>query len=288
MGAGEADSAGRGGLITERSPSAGSIAPRIFGILNLSSASFSDGGKYADPDSALAHAARLRMDGADVIDVGAAASNAAAPAITADEEVARLTPVLTELLRGGVGVSVDSACPAVQRHALELGVGYLNDVAGFGDETLYERLASTTAKLVVVHTMTGPRAAPRDTRPGEVTASLARFFDARISALVEAGVASDRLILDPGMGLFLGSGVDPSIEALRGLGDLRQRYGLPVLVSVSRKSFLGEITGRPVAQRGAATLAAELLAVEAGVDYVRTHDPGALRDALAVRRAILG
>lgn len=288
MGTRTAVVAGRGGLSEDRAPSAASSTPHILGILNLSPESFFDGGKYNTPELALAHAAHLRAEGADVIDVGAAASNATAPAISADEEIARLDPVLTELLRAGATVSIDSASPAVQRHVLARGVSYLNDVSGFGDETLYDLFAAASAKLIVVHTLTGPRAAPRDTRPGEVMSSLQRFFDRRIEALVGAGISADRLILDPGMGLFLGSGAAPSLEALRGLGELRQRYGLPVLVSVSRKSFLGDITGRPVAFRAAATLAAELYAVEAGADYVRTHEPGALRDALAVERALRG
>jgi dihydropteroate synthase type 2 len=236
----------------------------------------------------LAHAAHLVAEGADVIDVGAAASNAAAPTISLVAELGRLDPVVSELMRAGTAVSIDSASPEVQRHALDLGVAYLNDVSGFGDEALYPRLAAAQTKLIVVHTLTGARAAPRDTRPGEVTASLQRFFDGRIAELTKAGVARERIILDPGMGLFLGSGAGPSIEALRGLPALRARYGLPILVSVSRKSFLGDITGRPVTERAAGTLAAELYAVDAGADYVRTHAPGALRDALAVSRALRG
>ena len=237
----------------------------------------------------MAHARHLISDGADVIDIGAAASNAASPAIAPESEIARLVPVLTAVMGTGASVSVDSASPEVQRVALEHGVGFLNDVSGFPHETLYDRLRESTAtKLIVVHTLTGPRAAPRDTRPGEVSTSLWRFFDERIASLTRAGIAAERIILDPGMGLFLGRGAGPSIEALRAVPELRRRYGLPVLVSVSRKSFLGELTGRAVPERAAATLAAELYAVEAGADYVRTHVPGALRDALAVVAALHG
>jgi dihydropteroate synthase type 2 len=286
VGAGRTEVAGRRGHLKAGPPS--SVAPRIFGILNLSPESFSDGGKYCEPASGVEHAARLRTQGADVIDVGAAASNIDATAIPAEEEIARLEAVLTELLGKGVIVSVDSASPTVQRYALDRGVHYLNDVGGFADETIHARLATSSAKLIVVHTLTGPRAFSRDTRPGEVAASLWPFFDRRIEALSKAGVSTERMILDPGMGLFLGRGAEPSIEALRSVSALRRRYGLPVLVSVSRKSFLGDITGRPIAERGAATLAAELYAVQAGADYVRTHDPGALRDALEVGRALRG
>jgi len=231
----------------------------------------------------------LLADGADVIDIGAAASNAASPEISPDVEIARLAPVLKAVMRIGAAVSVDSASPEVQRVALEHGVGFLNDVSGFADETFYERLrASPATKLIVVHTLTGPRAAPRDTHVGEVGASLWRFFDERVASLTKAGIGAERIILDPGMGLFLGSGAGPSIEALRAVPELRRRYGFPVLVSVSRKSFLGDLTGRGVSERAAATLAAELYAVESGADYVRTHVPGALRDALAVVAALRG
>jgi len=285
MGTGASYVAGRGPLKAEP---ARTRTPRVFGILNLSPESFSDGGMYCEPKAALEHAELLRERGADVIDVGAAASNTQAPAISSEEEIARLEPVVTDLVRAGFAVSIDSSCLAVQRYAIEQGVSYLNDVGGFADETLYEDLASSPVKLIVMHAVTGARARPRDTRSGEVTASLWQFFDRRVEALSSAGISRDRMILDPGMGLFLGRGVGPSIEALRNVGELRRRYALPVLVSVSRKSFLGEITGRPVGERAAATLAAELYAVALGADYIRTHDPGALRDALAVDRALRG
>ena len=288
MGARAARIAGRGALSDLLPDAPAKPTPVILGILNLSPESFSDGGKYSEPAVALAHATHLVAEGADVIDVGAAASNAAAPTISPAAELGRLDPVVSELMRAGTAVSIDSASPEVQRHGLDLGVAYLNDVSGFGDEALYPRLAAAQTKLIVVHTLTGARAAPRDTRPGEIMASLQRFFDGRIAELTKAGVARERIILDPGMGLFLGSGAGPSIEALRGLPALRARFGLPILVSVSRKSFLGDITGRPVAERAAGTLAAELYAIDAGADYVRTHAPGALRDALAVSRALRG
>jgi dihydropteroate synthase type 2 len=112
------------------------------------------------------------------------------------------------------------------------------------------------------------------------------FFDSRVAALERAGVARERLILDPGMGFFLGGNCEPSLVVLRSLGSLRARFGLPLLVSVSRKSFLGTLTGRAVPERGAATLAAELFAAAQGVDFIRTHDVRALADALRVRSAL--
>ena len=171
----------------------------------------------------------------------------------------------------------------MQLHALSFGVAYLNDVTGFSDASIYRDLARARCKLVVMHTMTGAFAANRKTAPGEAMASAMRFFDARVKALTDAGIAPSRLVLDPGMGLFLGDGAVPSLEVLRGVGELRRRYELPVMISVSRKSFLRDLTGRALADRGPATLAAEIYAVmRQGAEYVRTHDPGALLDALRV------
>lgn len=254
----------------------------LFGILNVTADSFSDGGRYQSVDAARDHAKSLRRAGADVIDVGAAASNAAADDVTPAEEIARLGPVLDALDREEIVVSIDSSAPEVQRYALARGVAFLNDVGGFGVPSVYDALADANASLIVVHTLTGPRAAPRVTESGEVRSSLRRFFDERIATLMRAGIAKERLWLDPGMGFFLGTGVGPSVEALRCISELRVAYELPVLISVSRKGFLGEITGRGVGDRGAATLAAELYAVASGAAAIRTHDPGALRDAMRV------
>jgi dihydropteroate synthase type 2 len=261
---------------------------RIFGILNLTTDSFSDGGRFLDPEQAATHAKRLHADGANVVDVGAAASNADAAPVSPAEEIARLSPVIDVLERERIPVSVDSFAPDVQRYALGRGVAFLNDVGGFAEPALYDALASSMAGLVVVHTLTGPHAAPRRTAAGEVRTSARRFFDDRIDTLTRAGVARERIWLDPGMGLFLGSGIEPSVEALRLIGELHEAYELPVLISVSRKGFLGEICQRGVADRGAATLAAELYAVDQGAAAIRTHEPGAIRDALRVRAALTG
>jgi dihydropteroate synthase type 2 len=262
------------------------VAPQIFGVLNVTTDSFSDGGRFFDVNAALKQGWHLHNEGADVIDLGAAASNAASAHVAPEHEIARLAPVVDGLRGKGLRLSIDSSSNLVQRQALDWGVDFLNDVGGFADSSSYDMLASASVKLVVVHSMTGPRAAARDTAPGEVRASLFRFFDRRIRDLLDAGVAQGRLIVDPGMGLFLGNGTQPSLEALLSIAEVKRTYGLPVMVCVSRKSFLGDLTGRNVASRGAASLAAEIFALEQGCDYVRTHDPGALRDACAVLAAL--
>lgn len=261
----------------------------LLGILNVTTDSYSDGGRYLEPEAAIAHALELVEGGADGIDVGAASSHPEAEPVTADEEIRRLKPVLAELGRRGVPVSVDSWQPEVQRFALAAGATWINDIRGFPDPSVYPSLAASTVGLVVMHSVGGgTRATRQATEPAAVFRSVVDFFDARVAQLEAAGIARRRLVLDPGMGLFLGSGPEPSLLVLRRLGELRDRYGLPVLVSISRKSFLGKLTGHPVDKRGAASVAAELFAVERGATFLRTHDPRPIRDALAVLEALRG
>ncbi|HEX2485448.1 MAG TPA: dihydropteroate synthase [Myxococcota bacterium] len=258
--------------------------PRLVGVVNVTADSFSDGGRYLEPGAATAHARRLLADGADVVELGPASTHPDAARVPADEEIRRIAPVLDALLPEGVPVSVDTRERETQRYCLRRGVPYLNDVAGFPDEALYEELAAARAVLFVMHSVGGATREPL--APERVLERVYAFFDARLRALTAAGVSRDRLVLDPGMGLFLGGRADASLAVLRDLPRLRRTFELPVMVSVSRKSFLGELTGRPVHERGAATLAAELSAAALGADYVRTHDVAALRDALTVAAAL--
>lgn len=258
---------------------------RILGVLNVTEDSFSDGGRYLDPERAVARALELVRDGADAIDLGGAASHPGARVVAPDEEIRRLAPVVEALVAERVAVSVDSFQPEVQRWALGRGVAYLNDVRGFPHAELYPEVARAECRLIVMHAV-GGAAGRATTDPGTIVERIVAFFAARLRAFETAGIAHERVILDPGMGLFLGGTPEPSLVVLRNLGRLRDRFGLPVLVCVSRKSFLGTLTGRAVHERGAATLAAELFAVSQGVDYLRTHDVRALRDALAVTAAL--
>jgi dihydropteroate synthase type 2 len=260
---------------------------RIVGVVNITEDSFSDGGHYLEPAAALAHTRRLCSDGADVIELGAASSHPDATAVSADEEARRLTPVLEALAGDGFPISVDTTRPETQRLALAHGVAYLNDVRGFPDPRSYEALAASDCRLAVMHSIEGREIATRvHTDPDTIEARIDAFFARRLAALEAAGIARERLVVDPGLGFFLGANPEPSVAVLAAIGRLRARLGLPVLVSPSRKSCLRALTGRGVADIGPATLAAELYAVRAGVDYVRTHDVRALADALTVERAL--
>jgi dihydropteroate synthase type 2 len=258
------------------------MAPKLLGILNITEDSFSDGGRFLDPAAALAKARALAKE-CDAIDLGAASSKPDAIAVAPDVEIARLAPVVGMLKGEGVAVSVDTFAPDVQRWALAQDVDYLNDVRGFPDASLYPALAQSRAKLIMMFSVEGAGPATRLRVPvEELPGLMSRFFETRIAALTKAGVSEDRLILDPGMGLFLGSHPDASFATLRRIADLKREFARPVLISVSRKSFLRKLVDRGVVEIGPATLAAEMFAVREGADYIRTHDPGALKDALTV------
>lgn len=275
-----------------RSPAAGTPGPagrrpRVVGIVNITEDSFSDGGRYLAPQDALAHARRLRSEGADIIDLGPAASHPDSRPVTAAEEQRRLAPVLESLAADGIPVSVDSFHPETQQFAISHGAGYLNDIRGFPDPGQYDALAASGCRLIVMHSVQRAGRATRvTTDPAAVWAGIGRFFSSRLAALQAAGIAADRLIIDPGLGYFLGSSPEPSLRALAGIRELRARFAAPVMVCPSRKSFLRTLTGKDTAHAGAATLAAELFAAGQGADYIRTHDVTAICDALTVLGAI--
>jgi dihydropteroate synthase type 2 len=261
--------------------------PKIIGIVNITEDSFSDGGLYLDPGEALAHARALSADGADVIELGPASSHPDAAPVTAEEQCRRLAPVIEQLTADGVRVSVDSFLPETQGFALARGAMYLNDIQGFSDPSQYAHLAAADCHLIVMHSvqLRGP-ATLVSTDPTAIVGRIERFLADRLDALTTAGIPQGRLIIDPGLGYFLGRNPEPSLVAMGALRRLKAKFRVPVLVSPSRKSFLRNITGRAIADVGAASLGAELYAASQGVDYIRTHDVAALRDALAVHSAI--
>lgn len=270
---------------------------QIVGIVNITRDSFSDGGRYLDPERAVEHGLALAEAGADVVELGPASSNPDASPVPAAEQIARLRPVLEGLASKRARTSdpsnrplricVDATPSEVLRFALAAGADWLNDVRGFPDERLYDELASSSAELVVVHSLGGADRAGRElATPAAVLDSIERFFTERLATLVRAGIREERLIVDPGMGFFLGRDPKASLAVLARIPELRARFGRPVLVSVSRKSFLRTLTGSGLDAIGAATLAAELFAVRAGADWVRTHDVRALRDGLCIERAL--
>jgi dihydropteroate synthase type 2/dihydropteroate synthase type 3 len=263
------------------------IPPKIIGILNLTEDSFSDGGLYLEPAKAREHALRLVEDGANVIDLGAASSNPESKTVSPAEEQRRLQPLIALLQERRAKISVDSFQLETQRFALTQGVDFLNDIQGFPKPEIYEEIAAAACKLIVMHSVQRfGKARKIQTDPEEVLGSISRFFEERLAALSSAGIQRKRIILDPGMGFFLGSNPEPSVRVLRNVQQLKREFGQPVLISVSRKSFLCTITKRTADTAGSATLAAELFAALQGVDYIRTHDVLSLKDGLKVFEAL--
>ncbi|MGP3966115.1 dihydropteroate synthase [Streptomyces sp. 6N223] len=259
----------------------------MVGIVNITEDSFSDGGLYLATGDAMEHARRLRAEGADIVELGPAASHPDAAPVTPGQERQRLAPVLDRLAEENIPVSVDSFLPETHSFAMARGAAYLNDIQGFPDAGRYGELAAGDCRLVVMHSVQRRGPATRmATDPAAVWEGVEGFFAERLAALQAGGVARHRLVIDPGLGYFLGSTPEPSLAVLAGLRHLRARFGVPVLVSASRKSFLRALTKRAIADSGPATLAAELYAAWQGADYIRTHDVAALNDALTVLAAI--
>lgn len=284
-------SSGSGSIGSETASLRGRCGVTILGIVNLTEDSFSDGGRYLDPSAAIEHALALVEEGADVVDLGPASSHPEAKPVPAEQEIRRLTPVLGDLVARGIPVSVDSWRTPVQRFALTEGAAYLNDIRGFADAAFYDELAQSDARLIAMHSIRhGERATREITDPEAVWGAMLGFFDERLASLAAAGIDRSRMILDPGMGLFLGVDPAPSVLVLRRLEQVRSRYGCELLISASRKSFVGRLAGgaaaKSPASRGAASLGAELFAVERGATFIRTHEPRLLRDVLAVRAAL--
>jgi len=262
---------------------------RVVGILNLTPDSFYDGGRFADAGRALDHALRLAAEGADALDVGGLSTRPGTPhqpPVGADEEWRRLEPLLTALVgRIRIPLSVDTYRASVARRALEAGVSMINDVSGLtADREMAGVVAGSGAGLVLMHALGAPNEMHEAREYEDVGLEVRDFLAARMAEAVATGVAAERIALDPGIGFS--KRAEQSVEALRALPRLTA-LGRPLYIGVSRKSFLGTLTGRPVEERLAASLGATVAAVALGARIVRTHDVAATRDALAAAEAIL-
>jgi dihydropteroate synthase len=259
--------------------------PFLMGIVNATPDSFSDGGRFLDAEAAVAQALRLAEEGADLVDVGGESTRPGAPAVPEEEEIARVVPVIERLRARGfpVPISVDTSKGAVGRAALRAGADLVNDVRGLADPDLARAVAEAGVPVVLMHMRGTPadmaeRAVYRDVA-GEVAAELAGSME----RATRAGVARDRILLDPGIGFA--KTAEQSLELLARLGPLRA-LGRPLVVGPSRKSFIGKVTGAPVEARLPGTLAAVAAAVLAGAEVVRVHDVGPARQAALVAAAI--
>jgi dihydropteroate synthase len=259
--------------------------PLVMGIVNTGPDSFSDAFRLETPQQQVDHALALVAEGADLVDVGGESGVTYTQPTAAEEEIARVVPVVARLVAEGVTVSVDTWKPAVARAALEAGAAMINDVSGLAELELADLAASSGAGLVVMHTRAAPKAEAFPDYGGEAGADVERFLRERVAAARERGVADEQIVLDPGPD-FAKSPAD-TVAVLRGLDRLRA-MGRPLLLAISRKYFIGAITGRPPAERLPGTLAAVGWAVDAGAAILRVHDVAAARDYLAVKSVLEG
>lgn len=261
--------------------------PAIVGVVNLGPDSFSDG-RPVDAEGSIVRAREQRAAGATIVELGPTSSHPNSPAVSVAEEMRRLQPVVEGLLDDeGMVLSVDSYQGEVLLWAAGQGVAMVNDVHGFDDPEIRSALAAHHCRLVVVHSIFGAgTVGMEDSDAATIVDRACEFLARRTGELEAAGVHRDRLVIDPGLGFFVGANPEASVEVLANVAEIRAAVGLPIMIAASRKSFLGALTGRPLGERLPASLAAELAAADAGVDYIRTHDSGALRDALLVTAAI--
>ena len=258
--------------------------PRVMGIVNVTPDSFSDGGQFADTRAACAHCDDLLAQGADLLDIGGESTRPGAIVPRAKEEIERVLPVLRHAVALGVPVSVDTSEPAVMRAALGLGVDIVNDVRALRRPGALEAIAShPLAGVCLMHMQGEPGSMQQAPHYGDVVAEVMAFLAERAAALLAFGVDRERIVFDPGYGF--GKTADHNLELLRRQRELLS-LGRPLLVGWSRKATLGKITGKPVAERAAASVAAALLAVQRGASIVRVHDVAATVDALKVLAAI--
>jgi dihydropteroate synthase len=253
--------------------------PLVMGVVNVTDDSFSDGGRYRDPSRAIEHGLRLREDGADLVDVGGESTRPGAQPVEAAEELRRVLPVIEALARAGVAVSVDTMKPEVMRAAIAAGCAVVNDVNAFLATGAVEAVAGADVGLVVMHMQGTPRTMQQKPQYDDVVAVVGAFLRERATALETAGVAGERIALDPGFGF--GKTVEHNRALFRALPALAQ-VGYPLLVGVSRKKMIGDFTRRAVGERSAGSVAAALLAAQNGASLLRVHDVRETVDALNV------
>jgi dihydropteroate synthase len=257
----------------------------VMGVINVTPDSFSDGGLYLEPDVAVAHGLELEREGAAILDVGGESTRPGSAGTPAAEELRRVLPVIEGLVAAGsqAQISIDTSKAEVAAAALEAGATFVNDVTALrADPDLAGVIAAGGADCCLMHMLGDPRTMQLDPRYDDVVAEVGAFLEERMAFAIAAGIDEQRIVLDPGIGF--GKTLEHNLLLLAHLEEL-VALGRPVLVGTSRKSFLGRITGRPVDERLAATIASSVLAYERGASILRVHEVAPVIDALKVAAA---
>ncbi|HYP55265.1 MAG TPA: dihydropteroate synthase [Solirubrobacterales bacterium] len=259
---------------------------KLMGVVNVTPDSFSDGGLFLDEEAAVAHGEELARDGADILDVGGESTRPGAAEVSGVEERERTEPVVRALAAAGHEVSIDTSKSSVAEAALAAGASIVNDVTALrGDPEIAPLVGERGAGLILMHMQGDPRTMQLEPTYEDVVDDVKAFLAERTEAAVAAGVAEERIWLDPGIGF--GKTLDHNLELLRRLGELGD-LGRPLVVGTSRKSFIGKIDGSEVGERRGGTIASSVLAAAEGADVLRVHDVAECRQALTMSAAILG
>jgi len=258
------------------------VTPRIMAILNVTPDSFSGDGLLKARDRVRWRADAAVAAGAAMLDVGGESSRPGADSVSEAEELERVIPVVEALADGGVPISVDTVKPVVMREALAAGASMINDINALRAEGAVDAVAQTAAGACLMHMQGEPRTMQQDPQYDDVVSEVMASLMARVAVVEAAGVAPERIVLDPGFGF--GKTLEQNLALFRALPRFCERY--PVLVGVSRKSMIGGVTGRPVDQRVVGSSVAAALAVQLGASWVRVHDVAETRDALAILAAV--
>jgi len=264
--------------------------PQVMGVVNVTPDSFSDGGTlYANNALSVAaavdRAALMVQEGASIIDVGGESTRPGADAVSVDEELSRVVPVIAALrARFDVAVSIDTSTPQVTTAAAQAGAGLINDVRALQREGALQAAADTGLPICLMHIQGEPKTMQKEPHYDDLLAEISSYFEARIKACCAVGITPDKLILDPGFGF--GKTLQHNLQLLQLLPRL-QKFNLPVLVGMSRKSMIGNVLNKPLDERVYGGLAVAVMALERGATIVRTHDVGATVDALKMAQAVL-
>ena len=253
--------------------------PLVMGIVNVTPDSFSDGGRFFDAEAAIAHGMKLAEEGAAIIDVGGESTRPGAPMVEEAEELRRVIPVIEALSRNvQVPISVDTQKAGVAREAIKAGAGIINDIAANrADEEMWRIAAKTGAGYILMHMQGTPQTMHLKPEYADVVSEVSVFFSERLQAVERCGVRPEQVMLDPGIGF--GKTGKNNLELLRGLKHFKV-HARPLLLGVSRKSFIGKIVGGEAQERGPGSLACEVWAVLNGVQFIRTHEVAATVQAL--------
>lgn len=257
--------------------------PLIMGVVNVTPDSFSDGGRFFSAAAAVAHARQLIDEGADLLDVGGESTRPGADPVTLDEERRRVLPVLEALADAGVPLSVDTQKPELMGEAVAAGAAMVNDVNGFQAPGALAAVAGSACAICIMHKQGNPQTMQQSPQYADVVVDVRDYLSQRIAAAEQAGIARERMVVDPGFGF--GKTLEHNLELLRRLDELAA-LTVPVLAGLSRKSMIGKLTGSDPGDRLAGSIAAALFAVQRGAAIVRVHDVAATRDALAVWNAV--